>query len=94
MAARWPEHVVNHPRSLWKPVGCRTCSNTGYRGRLALHEVMPVTESIERLAVQRASANDIHRVALAEGMHDLRVDGLYKAAEGHTSVQEIIRVAI
>jgi type IV pilus assembly protein PilB len=94
MAARWPEHVVNHPRSLWKPVGCRTCSNTGYRGRLALHEVMPVTESIERLAVQRASANDIHRAALAEGMHDLRVDGLYKAAEGHTSVQEIIRVAI
>jgi type IV pilus assembly protein PilB len=93
MAARWPEQLPP-PRSLWKPVGCRTCSNTGYRGRLALHEVMPVTESIERLAVQRAAAKDIHRVALAEGMHDLRVDGLYKAGEGLTSVQEVIRVAI
>ena len=94
MAARWPERDLALPRSLWKPVGCRTCSNTGYRGRLALHEVMPVTESIERLAVQRSSANDIHRVALAEGMHDLRVDGLYKASEGQTSIQEVIRVAI
>ena len=94
MASRWPERDLGVPRSLWKPVGCRTCSNTGYRGRLALHEVMPVTESIERLAVQRSSANDIHRVALAEGMHDLRVDGLYKASEGQTSIQEVIRVAI
>jgi type IV pilus assembly protein PilB len=94
MAARWPERDLVLPRLLWKPVGCRTCSNTGYRGRLALHEVMPVTESIERLAVQRSSAKDIHRVALAEGMHDLRVDGLYKASEGQTSIQEVIRVAI
>ncbi len=94
MAARWPERDLGYPRSLWKPVGCRTCSNTGYRGRLALHEVMPVTEGIERLAVQRASAGDIHRVALAEGMHDLRVDGLYKASEGQTSIQEVLRVAI
>jgi len=94
MAARWPEREVRYPTSLWKPIGCRTCSNTGYRGRLALHEVMPVTETIERLAVQRSSAGDIHRVALAEGMHDLRVDGLYKASEGQTSVQEVIRVAI
>jgi type IV pilus assembly protein PilB len=94
MAARWPEREVRYPRTLWKPVGCRTCSNTGYRGRLALHEVMPVTEAIERLAVQRASANDIHRVAIAEGMHDLRVDGLFKASEGQTSVQEVLRVAI
>jgi type IV pilus assembly protein PilB len=94
MAARWPERDLVYPKSLWKPIGCRTCSNTGYRGRLALHEVMPVTEGIERLAVQRASAGDIHRVALAEGMHDLRVDGLYKASEGQTSVQEVLRVAI
>jgi type IV pilus assembly protein PilB len=94
VAAGWPEREVRYPRSLWKPVGCRTCANTGYRGRLALHEVMPVTEAIERLAVQRASAKDIHRVALAEGMHDLRVDGLYKASDGQTSIQEVLRVAI
>jgi type IV pilus assembly protein PilB len=94
VAARWPEHEVGVPPSLWKPIGCRTCANTGYRGRLALHEVMPVTEEIERLAVKRASANDIHRVALDEGMRDLRIDGLIKATDGQTSIQEILRVAI
>jgi type IV pilus assembly protein PilB len=55
---------------------------------------MPVTEEIERLAVKRSSANDIHRVAIAEGMHDLRIDGLLKALDGQTSVREILRVAI
>jgi type IV pilus assembly protein PilB len=94
VAARWPDDVLGVPHSLWKPVGCKTCSNTGYRGRLALHEVMPVSEDIERLAVKRGSANEIHAVALAEGMHDLRVDGLFKAMEGQTSIAEVLRVAI
>jgi type IV pilus assembly protein PilB len=94
MAARWPERELGVPLSLWKPVGCRTCSNTGYRGRLALHEVMPVSEEIERLAVRRASANEIHRVAIDEGMQDLRIDGLFKAREGQTSIREVLRVAI
>ena len=67
---------------------------TGYRGRLALHEVMPVSEEIERLAVERASAHDVQHVAEREGMRSLRYDGLAKAAEGHSSVQEILRVAI
>jgi type IV pilus assembly protein PilB len=94
VAARWPEREVAIPLSLWKPIGCRTCSNTGYRGRLALHEVMPVTEEVERLAVKRSSAKEIHRVAVEEGMHDLRIDGLLKATDGQTSVREILRVAI
>jgi type IV pilus assembly protein PilB len=94
VAARWPEDALGVPRSLFKPVGCKSCSNTGYRGRLALHEVMPVTEEIERLAVKRASAKEIHAVAITEGMHDLRVDGLFKAMEGQTSTTEVLRVAI
>jgi type IV pilus assembly protein PilB len=94
VAARWPEEALGIPHTLWKPVGCKTCSNTGYRGRLALHEVMPVTEEIERLAIKRASSGEIHTVAIAEGMHDLRVDGLFKAMEAQTSVMEILRVAI
>jgi type IV pilus assembly protein PilB len=94
VAARWPEEELGLPQSLWKPVGCKTCSNTGYRGRMALHEVMPVTEEIERLAVKRSSANEIHAVAIAEGMHDLRIDGMFKAMEGQTSIAEVLRVAI
>jgi type IV pilus assembly protein PilB len=94
VAARWPEQELGVPHTLWKPVGCKTCSNTGYRGRMALHEVMPVTEEIERLAIKRSSAGEIHAVAIQEGMHDLRVDGLFKAMEGQTSVTEVLRVAI
>jgi type IV pilus assembly protein PilB len=91
--ARWPEDL-KLPDRLWRPVGCRSCSGTGYRGRLALHEVMPVTEEIERMAVERASAHEVQRVAEQEGMRELRYDGLSKAAEGHSSVQEVLRVAI
>jgi type IV pilus assembly protein PilB len=93
-AAHWPEDELPKPGVLWKPVGCRSCAGTGYRGRIALHEVMPVSEEIERLTVKLASAHDVHRAALAEGMRDLRVDGLGKAVEGQTSVQEVLRVAI
>ncbi len=92
-AARWPVDL-KRPDQLWKPVGCRSCAGTGYRGRLALHEVMPVSEQVEQMAVERASAHDVQRVAESEGMRSLRYDGLLKASEGHSSVQEILRVAI
>ena len=93
-AARWPTGVLATPTQLWQPVGCRSCSNTGYRGRIAVHEVMPVTESIERLAVEHGSAHDIARVAADEGMEELRVDGLRKAVQAETSLAEVLRVAI
>ncbi|MHB1171418.1 MAG: GspE/PulE family protein [Lacisediminihabitans sp.] len=78
--------------ALYRPVGCQNCSNTGYRGRIALHEVMTVTEDIERLAVARASSAEIARTAIAQGMITLREDGWAKAQLGLTSVEEILRV--
>jgi type IV pilus assembly protein PilB len=93
-AARWPEEVLGTPSVLWKPAGCRSCANTGYRGRIALHEVMPVTEEIERLTVERASAHEVGRAAEAAGMHNLRVDGMIKVSDGRTSIQEVLRVAV
>lgn len=92
--ADWPTDELEVPPILFNPLGCRNCSNTGYRSRIAVHEVMPVSEEIERLAVHRSSAREIHDVAYAEGLRDLRVDGLRKAAAGLTSVKEILRVAI
>jgi type IV pilus assembly protein PilB len=92
--ARWPHEVLGTPSVLYKPTGCRSCSSTGYRGRIALHEVMPVTEEIEKLTITRASAHEVQRVALAEGMRDLRTDGLSKALTGQTSLSEVLRVAI
>jgi type IV pilus assembly protein PilB len=94
VAARWPLTELDPPEKLWRPVGCRSCAGTGFRGRLAIHEVMPVTEEIERLAVAHASANEIERVAAAEGMRSLRHDGLMKAAEGLTSIEEILRISV
>ena len=78
--------------TLFRPVGCQHCSGTGYRGRLALHEVMTVTEEIERLAVTRSSSADIGRVAVEQGMATLRQDGWAKALLGMTSIDEILRV--
>jgi type IV pilus assembly protein PilB len=79
---------------LHRPIGCSNCAKTGYKGRLALHEVMAVTEDIERLTVQRASVTAIADSALSVGMRMLREDGLRKVALGVTSVDEIFRVVV
>ena len=76
---------------LFRPVGCSACSS-GYKGRIALHEVMPVSEDIERLAVARASSLEITKVAQEQGMRTLRQDGMSKALQGLTTPQEILRV--
>lgn len=78
--------------TLWRPVGCSACSKTGYKGRLALHEVMSVTEEIERLTVTRASATEIAAVAREQGMTTLRQDGMTKVRSGVTTIDEILRV--
>ncbi|MFE4467556.1 GspE/PulE family protein [Leifsonia sp. NPDC056824] len=80
------------PPMIFGPVGCQACSNTGYRGRLAVHEVMAVTEEIERLTVERASSAEIGRAAREQGMLTLREDGWEKVKLGQTSVDEILRV--
>ncbi|MBC7591856.1 MAG: type II secretion system protein GspE, partial [Salinibacterium sp.] len=78
--------------TLHQPIGCSVCSNTGYRGRLAIHEIMAVSEEIERMAVRRASSAEIKSVAMAEGMLTLRQDGWSKVQMGLTSIEEILRV--
>ncbi|SEM88769.1 type II/IV secretion system protein [Cryobacterium sp. TMT1-3] len=78
--------------TLFQANGCQHCSNTGYRGRIAIHEVMIVSEEIERLAVARASSAEIGRVARTEGMISLRQDGWQKVQLGLTTIEEILRV--
>ncbi len=96
-----PEYVArlrfsydpSQPRPIvYEPMGCQSCSNTGYRGRIAVHEVMTVTEEIERLAVARASSAEIGRLAREQGMITLREDGWEKVKMGLTSIEEILRV--
>ena len=84
--------LESQPPIIYQPMGCTSCSNTGYRGRIAVHEVMTVTEEIERLAVARASSAEIGRLAREQGMITLREDGWEKVKLGLTSVEEILRV--
>ncbi len=75
-----------------EPVGCARCANTGYKGRVGLYEVMTITDEIRTLTVERASADRIAQVAVANGMRRLRDDGLEKVKLGMTSMAEIARV--
>jgi len=92
IAARFPWNPGEEVPTLYRPAGCSACSRTGYKGRMALHEVMRVTEEIERLAVAHASAAEIGTTARQQGMVTLRDDGWTKVLLGDTSVEEILRV--
>ena len=92
--AGFPDDIVDARPEMPRAMGCSACSQTGYKGRMAIHEVMPVTEEIERLCVARASSEDIKRVAMDQGMKSLREDGLAKVMLGQTTVEEIGRVIV
>jgi len=72
--------------------GCDRCKGRGYLGRLALIEALPVTETIRRLIIKRASAAVIKNQAVTEGMKTLRQVGIEKALEGVTTLEEVWRV--
>ncbi len=92
IAARFPWSPGDEIPTLYRHAGCSACSRTGYKGRMAIHEVMRVSEEIERLAVSHASAAEIAGVAREQGMISLRDDGWTKVLLGDTSVEEILRV--
>ncbi len=94
ITARFPWQDGQPLPTLFKAVGCSSCAKTGYKGRLALHEVMPMSEELERLTVEHASAAAITRVAIEQGMVTLREDGMLKVVQGVTSIDEILRVVV
>ena len=92
IAARFPWSPGEEVPTIFRPHGCSSCSQTGYKGRMAVHEVMRVTEDIERHAVAHSSSTDIARTAREQGMITLRDDGWTKVLMGDTSIEEILRV--
>jgi type IV pilus assembly protein PilB len=84
----------NLPEVVYRAVGCKKCGNTGYRGRIGVHEVLMMTEEISRLCVENATAEDIKQVAVEQGMLTLRQDGLEKVRSGLTSIEEVVRVIV
>ena len=74
--------------------GCETCNNTGFKGRVGLYEVMEVTEVLRELILVGASAMDLRRKAIEEGMITLRQSGLRKVKEGVTTIDEVVRETV
>jgi len=72
--------------------GCEECRQTGYHGRLPIFEVCPLTEGLRHLVVERASGSHLKDAAVKEGLYTLRDDGFRRAAEGWTSLEEVLRV--
>ncbi len=95
VAAGWEEEELASLATLpqlYRAVGCQTCANTGYHGRLAVGEMMALTDEISLLIVERASTKDVRKVAIDQGMVTLRQDGLRHVLEGATTLEEILRV--
>jgi len=76
-----------------KVVGCEKCNNTGYMGRVAIYEVMPISEKIAKLVIEKAAASEIQKMAMDEGMLTMKQDGYVKVLEGITTLDEVVRVA-
>ncbi len=77
---------------LYKGEGCRACSNTGYKGCAGIYEILTMNEEIRALVTANASADEIRRAGIKAGMKTLRQDGIRKALEGITTIEEVMRV--
>lgn len=88
----YPEGDDNK-RQLVKGEGCNQCGGTGYKGRVGIFEVLPVTEKIGRLILEHAPASEIEKEAVEEGMITMKQDGYLKVVEGITTIDEVLRVA-
>jgi type IV pilus assembly protein PilB len=76
---------------VYEAKGCDQCNQTGFKGRQGLYEVMPLSPRLQRLVLDRASAIEIKRQTLREGMTTLRMDGIQKLLKGVTTVDEIMK---
>ncbi len=92
--AGWPVDSLTGDEwpTVCRAIGCGSCGRTGYRGRFGVHEVMVLTEDLERAVIERRSSDDIAKIAAMQGMLTLRQDGLRKVGLGMTSFEEIFRV--
>lgn len=81
-----------HSLKFYKGRGCKQCRGTGYKGRIGIMEILPVTERIQELILKLSSADEIRKAAIDEGMHPLMQDGLVKVLNGVTTLEEVMRV--
>jgi len=83
----------NKQVQLYKGQGDQDCGNSGYQGRVGIFEVIPVTEKVQNLILQRSPASEIEKQAKLDGLITMKQDGYLKVLEGTTTIEEILRVA-
>ena len=85
--------AIPQPLKFYHSPGCAKCNNLGYRGRIGIYEVMPLTDEIKELVLKESSGVQLKQLAIKQGMATMLQDGLLKALEGITDVEEVFRVA-
>ncbi len=93
LEAGMPEAMIEAAKPV-QGAGCPVCGGTGYKGRIALYEVMPFTEALKDAVLNGANTAEIKDIMLSEGIKSLRLSGLTKIAEGTSSLEEILRVTM
>jgi len=79
--------------TLYKGKKCEACDGTGYQGRIGIFEVLPITEKIGRMILERSPSSKLENQAVADGMITMKQDGYLKILEGITTLEEVLRVA-
>jgi type IV pilus assembly protein PilB len=88
------EEYPDEEFTLYRAKGCITCNHTGYKGREAVFEFLTVSEEMKRLILDRATVAEVKELAIKQGMHTLKDEGIYKVMQGRTSLEEIARVIV
>lgn len=92
LAAVGFEYSPDVEATFFEPVGCSRCADTGFRGRVGLHEVMTMSDGLAALAVRNATSDEVKALAVEQGMRTLRQDGWLKVAQGLTTIPEVLRI--
>ena len=87
-----PADLLASHRTFYRGHGCEECNGTGYKGRIGIHEVLELTTAVREAVLRKATAAELRKVALEEGMVPMTVDGFLKAAAGETTIEEVVRM--
>ncbi len=86
------KEIINKSTKFYKGHGCDACGNSGYKGRIGIYEVLNVTDKIKQIVSERTTTDTIEQTAMSEGMITMKQDGILKALDGLTTIQEVWRV--
>jgi type II secretory ATPase GspE/PulE/Tfp pilus assembly ATPase PilB-like protein len=84
--------LIPEEGTYYHAVGCEMCSYTGYRGRIAVFEIIPLDDGLRQMIVSRVPHHDLKKAAMAKGMTTMFQDGIQKASRGVTTIDEVLRV--